>query len=72
VKPVGSRASSGSTGGVVLGLVLLGIGATVFAQPFEVLAMAQLVQWIGLCAIGSGLLAGLITVSGPGATAARS
>src|SRR4051794_21013428 len=36
VSGVAAIASSGTTGGVVLGVVLLGIGATVFAQPFEV------------------------------------
>lgn len=72
VSGVGTLATSGSIGGVVLGLALLAIGAIVFAQPFEVLPIGQLVQWIGLGAIASGLLAGLITVSGLGATAARS
>jgi uncharacterized membrane protein HdeD (DUF308 family) len=72
VSGVATLASSGSIAGLLRGLAWVGIGAVVFAQPFEVLAMGQLVQWVGICAIVGGLLAGLVTVSGLGATTARS
>ena len=57
-------ASSHSVGGVILGLALLAIGCAMLFAPFHVVALATLVQWIGLLCITGGLLTGVATVVG--------